>query len=103
MNDKVINLGALKHYNDIVKEALRKKANTTDIPTKTSQLQNDSGFITSANVPTKTSQLQNDSGFITSSDIPTRLSQFINDPQFITLADVPENTYATNSEIDDLF
>ena len=46
-------------------------ASTGDIPTKTSQLQNDSGFVTSASVPTKTSQLQNDSGFITSSSLPT--------------------------------
>lgn len=46
-------------------------ASARDIPTKTSQLQNDSGFITSASVPTKTSQLQNDSGFITSSSLPT--------------------------------
>lgn len=37
----------------------------SSIPTKTSQLQNDSGFITEGNIPTKTSQLQNDSGFIT--------------------------------------
>lgn len=39
------------------------------VPTKTSQLTNDSGFITSADIPaipTKTSQLTNDSGFITS-------------------------------------
>lgn len=35
------------------------------IPTLTSQLTNDSGFLTSANIPTKTSDLQNDSGYIT--------------------------------------
>ena len=46
-------------------------ASAGDIPTKTSQLQNDSGFVTSASVPTKTSQLQNDSGFITASSLPT--------------------------------
>ena len=46
-------------------------ASAGDIPTKTSQLQNDSGFVTSASVPTKTSQLQNDSGFITSASLPT--------------------------------
>lgn len=47
--------------------------NTTVIPTKTSELDNDSGFITNsalapyaktADVPTKTSQLNNDSGFV---------------------------------------
>ena len=46
-------------------------ASAGDIPTKTSQLQNDSGFVTSSSVPTKTSQLQNDSGFITASSLPT--------------------------------
>lgn len=40
------------------------------IPTKTSQLENDSGFITSSDLPTKTSQLVNDSGFITVGDLP---------------------------------
>lgn len=35
-----------------------------DVPTKTSQLQNDSNFATTADIPTKTSQLQNDSGFV---------------------------------------
>lgn len=53
--------------------------NTTTIPTKTSQLDNDSGFIDSsaldeyaktADIPTKTSQLTNNSGFITSNDVP---------------------------------
>lgn len=38
------------------------------VPTKTSDLINDSGFVTS--VPTKTSDLTNDSGFITSSALP---------------------------------
>lgn len=40
------------------------------IPTKTSDLTNDSGFITSASLPTKTSDLTNDSGFITASAVP---------------------------------
>lgn len=38
---------------------------STPIPSKTSDLTNDSGFITSADVPSKTSDLTNDSGFIT--------------------------------------
>ena len=44
---------------------------TIVVPTKTSQLENDSGFLTTADIPTKTSQLENDSGFITSADIPS--------------------------------
>ena len=47
-------------------------ATMSDLPTKTSDLTNDSGFITSADVPTKTSDLTNDSGFITSADIITK-------------------------------
>lgn len=48
----------------------------TLIPTKTSQLTNDSGFLTSSSlellmlIPTKTSDLTNDSGFITAADLP---------------------------------
>lgn len=36
------------------------------IPTKTSQLINDSGFLNVASIPSRTSQLVNDSGFLTS-------------------------------------
>lgn len=41
---------------------------SADVPTKTSELTNDSGFITASDIPTiptKTSDLTNDSGFIT--------------------------------------
>jgi hypothetical protein len=67
-------------------------ATTSDIPTKTSQLTNDSGFITSSDIPTiptKTSQLENDSGFLTTADIPTKTSQLTNDSGFITSSDIP--------------
>ena len=67
-------------------------ATTSDIPTKTSQLHNDSGFITDADipiVPTKTSQLENDSGFLTTADIPTKTSQLENDSNFVTTSDIP--------------
>ena len=53
-------------------DILLAKADLSAIPTNTSQLSNDSGFITSADVPTKTSDLTNDSGFITSADIITK-------------------------------
>ena len=61
----------------------------TELPTKTSDLTNDSGFITDADVPTKTSDLVNDSGFITSADIPTKTSDLVNDSGFISGEDVP--------------
>lgn len=40
-------------------------AKSSDIPTKTSQLTNDSGFANASDIPTKTSQLTNDSNFLT--------------------------------------
>lgn len=49
---------------------------STSIPTKTSDLTNDDGFITSADLPTKVSDLTNDSGFIsgiTGTDVTTAL------------------------------
>jgi len=65
------------------------------IPSKVSDLNNDSGFITANDipevaVPTKTSELTNDSGFITADDIPaaaevpTKTSDLTNDSGFIT-------------------
>ena len=41
------------------------KVSSISVPTKTSDLTNDSGFITSSALPTKTSDLTNDSGFLT--------------------------------------
>lgn len=86
-------------------------ATTSQLPTKTSNLTNDSGFITaqdlpnvpdvvsaftndagyitSAALPTKTSDLTNDSGFITSSSLPTKTSNLTNDSGFITAQDIP--------------
>lgn len=77
------------------------------VPTKTSDLSNDSGYITNealdsyatkADLPTKVSQLENDSKFINESaldgyaktaDIPTKTSQLNNDSGYITANDVP--------------
>lgn len=62
------------------------------IPTQTNQLENNSGFITSADVPTKVSELENDSGYITdaalngyakTNDIPTKVSQLNNDSGYV--------------------
>ena len=41
---------------------------SSKIPTKTSQLQNDSNYVTTSQLPSKTSQLINDSGFTTTAD-----------------------------------
>ena len=71
------------------------------IPVKTSDLTNDSGFITSDDIPTKLSELINDAGFITITDVPTKLSELLNDVGFITLADIPAiptNTSQLNND-----
>lgn len=55
-----------KLTNDFVNTINGQTGNVTlSIPTKTSDLTNDSGYITSSGVPTKTSDLTNDSGFVT--------------------------------------
>lgn len=78
----------------------------TPIPSKTSDLVNDSGFVDATqaanaapvqsvngqtgtvniSVPTKTSDLSNDSGFITSSALPTKVSDLTNDEGFVNSA-----------------
>lgn len=62
--------GFLKEHQDISHLAEKSK-----LPTKTSDLTNDSRFITidevpEVTVPTKVSELENDKGYITASDIP---------------------------------
>lgn len=60
-------------------QTITNKTVDLSVPTKTSDITNDSGYITSASLPTKTSDLTNDSGFITSSDLPTKTSDLTND------------------------
>ena len=105
--------------NKVIKGALDNKADSSDVPTKTSDLTNDSGFLTSLpshthddryytesevdtllddkldvsdafsgsyndltnkpTIPSATSDLTNDSNFITSSSLPTKTSDLTND------------------------
>lgn len=68
--------------NRIITAALALKAAISDIPTKVSDLINDSGFQTAsqvqtaitAAVPTKVSDLTNDSGFQTASQVQTAIA-----------------------------
>ena len=65
--------GFIKEHQDI--SHLATKAEIPTVPTRLSELENDSKFITidevpEVAVPTKTSELTNDSGFITLSDVP---------------------------------
>ena len=43
-----------------------------DVPTKVSELENDSNFASTNDIPTKTSQLTNDSSFVTESDLTAK-------------------------------
>ena len=87
INGQLAEVSYTGDYGDLV--------NTPAIPSKTSDLTNDSGFITSADIPpipSKTSDLTNDSGFITSADIPpipSKTSDLTNDSGFITSASLP--------------
>lgn len=89
--------------------------NQPTIPTKTSELENDSGFIGEAglaeyakksDVPTKTSQLTNDSGFVdstelgdyaTKAELPIKVSDLSNDAGYIT--DAALTPYAKTADV----
>ena len=69
--DKVDNVdfNKAKDVNDLAHgiQETQSAFNALSVPTKVSELQNDSGYITAAAIPTKVSQLENDSGYITNS------------------------------------
>lgn len=76
-----------------------KTVNVT-VPTRTSELTNNSGFVTSDSIPTKTSQLTNDSGYITDDDIPTKTSELTNDSNFVSDANYvhTDNNFTTQEK-----
>lgn len=105
------NYTTLEEASELVKRELSK----LKIPANTSDLNNDSGFITIAdvNVPTKVSELENDTHFITEKDIPeipTKVSQLENDANYLTehqdLTDYAKKTdldiYAKKTDIPSL-
>ena len=82
-----------------INKSLNTKANISDIPTKTSKLTNDSGFLTSIPSEYVTEQEMNEAianvstGYATkdelnakanTSDIPTKVSELYNDSYFVT-------------------
>ena len=74
-------------------------ASTEDIPTKLSQLENDSQFITSASIPTKVSQLENDKNYATTSQIPTKISQLDNDKSYLTSTTADAQGYVKQTQL----
>ncbi len=120
------------NYNDLTnKPTLSDYVKTTDLPTKTSQLINDMGYLTSIPseyitevelndkkyatlsdipvVPTKVSQLTNDSGFITSIPSEYITETKLNARNYITSSDVPtkvsqltnDSEFITSNELPD--
>lgn len=65
--------------------------NQPTIPSKTSQLTNDSQYATTSSIPTKVSQLTNDAGYAKTAAIPSKLSQLTNDSGYITASAVPSD------------
>ena len=87
---------------------------TTVIPDKTSQLENDSGYITNSaltgyakttDIPTKTSQLDNDSHYITASEAPVQSVNTKTGAVVLTQDDVGDGTtyVRTHNDFTDAF
>ena len=63
-----------------------------DVPTKVSQLENDANYAAQSEIPTTTSELTNNSGYITIADVPTKVSQLENDSNYATQSELPKKT-----------
>lgn len=72
----------------------------SNIPSKLSEFENDSGYVTYSDIPSKISQLENDSGYALQADIPEKTSQLANDSGYITPGDIP-GYIATESYVND--
>ena len=72
----------------------------SNIPSKLSEFENDSGYVTYSEIPSKISQLENDSGYALQADIPEKTSQLANDSGYITPGDIP-GYIATESYVND--
>lgn len=66
-------------------------SNQPSIPTKTSDLTNDSNYATTGQIPTKNSQLQNDSGYTTMSAVE--------DKNYTTMSEVEKKNYTTMAAV----
>lgn len=73
-------------------------SNKPDIPTKTSELSNDSGFLTSVPSEYVTDTELDGKGYALASDIPTKTSELTNDSNFLT--SIPEE-YVTDTELEE--
>ena len=83
-------LEELKAQTSYLKEAINSGSGGTGapVPTRVSQLENDSNYAVREELPTKTSELENDSNLAYVEDIPTKVSQLTNDSNFATKSEV---------------
>ena len=81
------------NYND-----LQNKPSINDVPLVGNKSLADLGI----EIPTKTSDLENDSGFITSSALPTKTSDLTNDSDFTTKAYVDQEVGAIETSLQDI-
>jgi predicted phosphodiesterase len=89
-----IMMSSLKEYVD---NQLSGYAKSSDIPTRTTQLINDSGYIKSVPSEYVTEDELTAKDYATTSDIPTKVSELTNDKKYLT--SVP-SSYATTSYVD---
>lgn len=66
-------------------------SNQPSIPSKTSELTNDSNYATTGDIPTKNSQLQNDSGYTTMGAVEKK--------NYTTMAEVLEKKYQNSDQV----
>lgn len=96
-----------------VDELIENKADSSDIPTKVSELENDNGYLVasdieskadSSDIPTKVSDLENDSGYLLAADIESKADktklEVFSDYSTITLED--NTTYSADEPISNL-
>ena len=100
---EIINTPAIPTNADFTLAGLKEKSynSLTDkpiIPTKTSQLTNDSNFATISQIPTKTSQLTNDSNYATTSQIPDT-SGFVPNTRTINSKALSSNISLNNKDV----
>lgn len=84
-----------------INQTLANKADTSAIPTKTSQLTNDSDFVTATDVSTTYATKTELASKANASDIPTKTSQLENDSTYQTKAnlDTALESYAKTSDV----
>ena len=90
-----------------ISEDILKEIKDKEIPTKLSEFQNDTGFITESDIPKNLSEFNNDANFATADQIPTDISELNNDIPYARLDEVPtkvselinDSDFASRSEL----